>query len=82
MGNARRTSITGSVRCYGSEKEEADSASILIEVSSEGDYGISSDLAKSLFGNTMTAVLRGYLPSKPVTVTDQATVKAVKTENK
>lgn len=82
MGKGKRTSITGSVRCYDTEKEEADSVSILLEVSSEGDYGISSDLAKNLFGNVMTAVIRGNLPSKTIIPTEQENVKSVKVEGK
>ena len=77
-----RTSINGSVRCYDTEREEADSVSILLEVNSQGDYTISPDMAKSLFGNAMTVVLRGALSNKTIAPADQANGKAVRADDK
>lgn len=59
-----RTSITGSVRYADDKSAEVDSVSVLLELNSEGNYGISSDLAKNLYGNVMSAIVRGGLPSK------------------
>jgi hypothetical protein len=80
MESKKRTSITGSVRHYDTEKEEADSMSIMLETNSEGAYSISSDFAKNLFGSVMTAALRGTVANKIVAPAEQTNVKAVKSE--
>lgn len=82
MENRKKTSITGSVRCYDTEKEESDSMSIMLELVSEGDYNVSSDFAKSLFGSVMTAVIRGTVSNKAATAAEQTHVKTVKSEEK
>jgi hypothetical protein len=78
MGIMKRTSITGSVRCVDEESVEINSASILLEVSSEGNYSVSPDLAKSLFGNVMAAVLRGNMQNRTVSAAEQVVTKPVK----
>lgn len=75
-----RTSITGSVRHADDKLEEVDSVSVLLEVNNEGNYGISSDLAKNLYGNVMSAIVRGGLPSKTGATPELA--KGVKEEGK
>jgi hypothetical protein len=80
MGIGKRTSITGSVRCQDTERDEVDSVSVLLEVASEGNYGISSDLAKNMFGNVMSAIIRGNLPSKAGATPEP--VKGTKAEEK
>jgi hypothetical protein len=75
-----RTSITGSVRHADDKSEEVDSVSVLLEVNSEGNYGISSDLSKILYGNVMSAIVRGGLPSK--TGATPESVKGTKEEGK
>ena len=80
MDNKKRASITGSVRCYDIEKEEADSMSIMLEINSEGAYSISSDFAKNLFGSVMTAALRGTVANKIVASAEQTNIKAAKSE--
>ncbi len=82
MKNGTRTSINGSVRCYDADREEADFVSIMLDVNSQGNYTISPDMAKSLFGNAMTAVLRGNLSSKTIAPADQANGKAVRADDK